>query len=140
MVFGKTTGRVSQVLVGSSKPGARGVIPTAVLGTGVFVSLTALDTQLLGGRLQGIFSIPLPVLGVRLGIVDLINFLIFFQGPKRTKSAITAVLGSKLITGAVNLGSLIPGLGGGTPSGIAAAGGSSAEVKELHFRGVMIWV
>jgi len=122
----KTVGKVSQVLVGSSKPGARGVIPTAILGTGVFVSLTALDTQLFGGRVQGSFSIPLPVLGVRLGIVDLVNFLIFFQGPKRVRSAVTAVLGSKIITGAVNVGTLIPGLGGGTPSGLAAAGGSSA--------------
>ncbi len=123
---GKTAGRVSQVLVGSRTPGTRGIIPTAVLGTGVFVSLTALDSVLLGGRLQSAFSIPLPVLGVRLGIVDLINGLIFFQGPKRVKSAITAVIGSKVITGAINVGTLIPGLGGGTPSGIAAAGGSSA--------------
>jgi len=121
----KSVGRVSQVLVGQRAPGARGVIPTAILGTGVFVSLTALDTQLLGGRLSAI-SIPLPVLGVRFGIVDLVNFLIFFQGPKRLRSAITAVGGSKIITGAVNIGTLVPGLAGGLPSGIAAAGGSSA--------------
>ena len=121
----KTAGRLSQALVGSRQPGARGIVPTAVLGTGVFVSLTALDSVLLGGRLQSAFSIPLPVLGVRLGIVDLINGLIFFQGPKRLKSAVTAVIGSKVITGAINVGTLIPGLGG-APSGIAAAGGSSA--------------
>ena len=42
------------------------------------------------------------------------------------RSAVTAVLGSKIITGAVNVGTLIPGFGGGTPSGVAAAGGSSA--------------
>jgi len=127
MVMGsKSVGRVSQVLVGSRQPGSRGVIPTAILGTGVFVSLTALDTQLFGGRVQGSFSFPLPVLGVRLGLIDLVNFLIFFQGPKRVRSAVTAVLGSKIITGAVNVGTLIPGLGGGTPSGLAAAGGSSA--------------
>lgn len=127
MVAGsKTAGRISQVLVGSRTPGTRGIIPTAVLGTGVFVSLTALDSILLGGRLQASFSIPLPLLGVRLGIVDLINGLIFFQGPKRVKSAITAVIGSKIITGSINVGSLVPGLGGGTPSGLAAAGGSSA--------------
>ena len=93
---------------------------------GLFVSLAALDTQLLGGRLTGLFSFPLPVLGVRVGLIDLINGLIFFQGPKRARSAITAVLGSKIITGAVNIGTLVPGLGGGLPSGIAAAGGSSA--------------
>ncbi len=121
----KTIGRVSQALVGQRQPGARGVIPTAILGTGVFVSLTALDTQLLGGRLSAI-SIPLPGLGVRFGVVDLVNFLIFFQGPKRLRSAITAVGGSKIITGAVNIGTLVPGLAGGLPSGIAAAGGSSA--------------
>ena len=125
MVFGKSAGRVSQVLVGERSPGKRGIIPTAVLGTGVLVSLTALDTQLLGGRISSI-SVPLPLLGVRVGIIDAINFLIFFQGPKRTRSAVTAVLGSKLITGAVSIGALIPGLGGGLPSGIAAAGGSSA--------------
>ncbi len=125
MVFGKTTGRVSQVLVGERTPGKKGIIPTAVLGTGVLVSLTALDTQLLGGRISSI-SVPLPILGVRVGIIDLINFLIFFQGPKRTRSAVTAVLGSKLITGAVSIGALIPGLAGGLPGGIAAAGGSSA--------------
>lgn len=127
MVTGsKTAGRISTVLVGQRAPGARGIIPTAILGTGVLVSLTALDTQLLGGRVTTAFSVPLPGLGVRLGLIDGINFLIFFQGPKRLKSAITAVLGSKIITGAVNIGTLVPGLGGGTPSGIAAAGGSSA--------------
>ena len=126
MVFGsKSVGRFSQVLVGERSPGKRGVIPTAVLGTGVLVSLTAVDTQLLGGRISSI-SVPLPGLNIRLGIIDLINFLIFFQGPKRARSAITAVLGSKLITGAVNIGTLIPGLAGGLPGGIAAAGGSSA--------------
>lgn len=126
MVLGsKSVGRVSQVLVGERSPGKRGIIPTAVLGTGVLVSLTAVDTQLLGGRISSI-SVPLPGLNIRLGIIDLINFLIFFQGAKRTRSAITAVLGSKLITGAVNIGTLIPGLAGGLPSGIAAAGGSSA--------------
>jgi len=127
MVMGsKTVGRVSTVLTGDRAPGKRGIIPTAVLGTGVFVSLTALDTQIFGGRIQNQFSIALPVLGVRLGLIDLINGLIFFQGKKRVRSAVTAVLGSKIITGAVNVGALIPGLAGGLPSGVAAAGGSSA--------------
>ncbi len=127
MVFGsKSVGRVSQTLVGERVPGKRGIIPTAVLGTGVLVSLTALDTQLLGGRLTSIFSFPLPILNVRIGLIDVINGLIFFQGSKRTRSALTAVLGSKIITGAVQIGALIPGLAGGLPGGIAAAGGSSA--------------
>ena len=59
-------------------------------------------------------------------MIDIINGLIFFQGKTRGKSAVTAVLGSKIITGAVNVGTLIPGLVGGLPSGVAAAGGSSA--------------
>jgi len=122
----KTQGKVSLILTGERSPGKRGVIPTAVLGTGVLVTLTALDTQLLGGRLTGIFSFPIPIVNIRLGLIDIINGLIFFQGSKRARSAITAVLGSKLITGAINIGTLVPGLGGGTPSGIAAAGGSSA--------------
>lgn len=127
MVFGsKSAGRLSLALTGERSPGKRGIIPTAVLGTGVLVSLTALDTQLLGGRLTSVFSFPIPIINVRVGLIDLINGLIFFQGPKRTRSAITAVLGSKVITGAVNIGTLVPGLGGGTPSGLAAAGGSSA--------------
>ena len=117
--------RISKILTGDSQPGKRGIIPTAILGTGVLVSLTALDTQLLGGRLTGLLSFPIPVINVRLGLIDLINGLIFFQGPKRAKSAITAVLGSKLITGAIQSGTLVQGLGGGTPSGIAAAGFSS---------------
>ena len=126
MVFGsKSVGRVSQVLVGERSPGKRGIVPTAVLDTGVLVSLTAVDTQLLGGRISSI-SVALPGLNIRIGVIDAINFLIFFQGAKRTRSAITAVLGSKLITGAVNIGTLIPGLSGGLPGGIAAAGGSSA--------------
>jgi len=126
MVMGsKSVGRVSQILVGQKQPSQRGIIPTAILGTGVFVSLTALDTQLLGGRLSAI-SFPLPGLGIRFGLVDVINFLIFFQGSKRLRSAVTAVGGSKIITGAVNIGTLVPGLAGGLPSGIAAAGGSSA--------------
>ena len=118
--------RVSQILTGEKTPSKRGIIPTAILGTGVLVSLTALDTQLLGGRLTSIFSFPIPFLNIRVGLIDIINGLIFFQGKTRTKSAVTAVLGSKLITGAVNIGTLIPQLAGGTPSGIAAAGGSSA--------------
>jgi len=127
MVFGsKSVGKLSTVLTGERSPGKRGIIPTAVLGTGVLVSLTALDTQLLGGRLTQIFSFPIPVLNIRIGLIDLINGLIFFQGPKRARSAITAVVGSKVITGAINIGTLVPGFGGGTPSGIAAAGGSSA--------------
>ncbi len=126
MVFKGSTQRVSQILTGEKTPSKRGIIPTAILGTGVLVSLTALDTQLLGGRLTSIFSFPVPILNVRLGLIDVINGLIFFQGKTRVKSAVTAVLGSKLITGAVNIGTLIPGFGGGTPSGIAAAGGSSA--------------
>ena len=127
MVAGsKQIGRLSQALVGERAPGKRGIIPTAVLGTGVLVSLTALDTQLLGGRLTSIFSFPIPIINIRIGLIDVINGLIFFQGNKRTRSAITAVVGSKIITGAVSLGALIPGLAGGLPSGIAAAGGSSA--------------
>ncbi len=121
----KSVGRVSQALVGSRAPGARGVIPTAVLGTGVFVSLQALDSTILGSRLSAIGFI-IPGTSIRFSIIDGINFLIFFQGPKRLRSAITAVGGSKIITGAVSLVGLVPGLGGGLPSGIAAAGGSSA--------------
>ena len=126
MVLKAQTQRVAQILTGEKTPSKRGIIPTAILGTGVLVSLTALDTQLLGGRLTSIFSFPVPFLNIRVGLIDIINGLIFFQGKTRTKSAVTAVLGSKLITGAVNIGTLIPQLAGGTPSGIAAAGGSSA--------------
>ena len=126
MVLKAQTQRVAQILTGEKTPSKRGIIPTAILGTGVLVSLTALDTQLLGGRLTSIFSFPIPLLNIRVGLIDIINGLIFFQGKTRTKSAVTAVLGSKLITGAVNIGTLIPQLAGGTPSGIAAAGGSSA--------------
>jgi len=126
MVFKGSTQRVSMILTGERTPSKRGIIPTAVLGTGVLVSLTALDTQLLGGRLTSLFSFPIPVLNIRVGLIDLINGLIFFQGKTRMKSAATAVLGSKLITGAINIGTLVPQLAGGTPSGLAAAGGSSA--------------
>ena len=113
--------RVAQILIGEKAPSKRGIIPTAILGTGVLVSLTALDTQLLGGRLTSIFSFPIPFLNIRVGLIDIINGLIFFQGKTRTKSAVTAVLGSKLITGAVSIGTLIPQLGA-TP----ATGGASA--------------
>ena len=126
MVLKAQTQRVAQILTGEKTPSKRGIIPTAILGTGVLVSLTALDTQLLGGRLTSIFSFPIPFLNIRVGLIDIINGLIFFQGKTRTKSAVTAVLGSKLITGAVNIGTLIPQLAGGAPSGVAAAGGSSA--------------
>ena len=126
MVLKAQTQRVAQILTGEKTPSKRGIIPTAILGTGVLVSLTALDTQLLGGRLTSIFSFPIPFLNIRVGLIDIINGLIFFQGKTRTKSAVTAVLGSKLITGAVSIGTLIPQLAGGAPSGVAAAGGSSA--------------
>ena len=126
MVLKGQVQKVSQILTGEKTPSKRGILPTAILGTGVLVTLTALDTQLLGGRLTSIFSLPIPFLNIRVGLIDIINGLIFFQGKTRTKSAVTAVLGSKLITGAVNIGTLIPQLAGGAPSGIAAAGGSSA--------------
>lgn len=120
MVAGqKSVMRVSKILTGEMSPGKRGVIPTAILGTGVDVSLRALDSTLLGNRLSSI-SVPLPGVG-SVGIVDAVNFLIFFQGKSRFRSAITAVVGAKLITGAVSIGSLV----GGLPGGIAAAGGSS---------------
>ena len=121
MVLKAQVQRVSQVLTGEKTPAKRGIIPTAILGTGVLVSLTALDTQLLGGRLTSIFSFPIPVLNISVGLIDLINGLIFFQGKTRMKSAVTAVLGSKLITGAVQIGTLIPQFGA-TP----ATGGASA--------------
>ena len=121
MVLKAQVQRVSQVLTGEKTPAKRGIIPTAILGTGVLVSLTALDTQLLGGRLTSIFSFPIPILNIRVGLIDVINGLIFFQGKTRMKSAVTAVLGSKLITGAVNIGTLIPQFGT-TP----ATGGTSA--------------
>ena len=121
MVLKAQTQRVAQILTGEKTPSKRCIIPTAILGTGVLVSLTALDTQLLGGRLTSIFSFPIPFLNIRVGLIDIINGLIFFQGKTRTKSAVTAVLGSKLITGAVNIGTLIPQFGT-TP----ATGGASA--------------
>ena len=121
MVLKAQVQRVSQVLTGERTPAKRGIIPTAILGTGVSVALTALDTQLLGGRLTSIFSFPIPVLNINVGLIDLINGLIFFQGKTRMKSAVTAVLGSKLITGAVQIGTLIPQFGA-TP----ATGGASA--------------
>ena len=121
MVLKAQVQRVSQVLTGEKTPAKRGIIPTAILGTGVLVSLTALDTQLLGGRLTSIFSFPIPVLNISVGLIDLINGLIFFQGKTRVKSAVTAVLGSKIITGAVQIGTLIPQFGA-TP----ATGGASA--------------
>ena len=121
MVLKAQTQRVAQILTGEKSPSKRGIIPTAILGTGVLVSLTALDTQLLGGRLTSIFSFPIPLLNIRVGLIDVINGLIFFQGKTRMKSAVTAVLGSKLITGAVQIGTLIPQFGT-TP----ATGGASA--------------
>ena len=121
MVLKAQVQRVSQVLTGEKTPSKRGILPTAILGTGVLVSLTALDTQLLGGRLTSIFSFPIPVLNISVGLIDLINGLIFFQGKTRMKSAVTAVLGSKIITGAVQIGTLIPQFGA-TP----ATGGASA--------------
>jgi len=121
MVAGqKTIMRLSKTLTGDAQPGKKGVIPTAILGTGVFVTLSALDSTILGNRLQAI-SISLPLVG-NFGIIDAINFAIFFTGKSRVRSAVTAVVGSKLITGAVS----IAGLVGGLPGGVAAAGGSSA--------------
>ena len=128
MVLKAQVQRVSQVLTGERTPAKRGIIPTAILGTGVSVALTALDTQLLGGRLTSIFSFPIPVLNINVGLIDLINGLIFFQGKTRMKSAVTAVLGSKLITGAVQIGTLIPQFGGapGTGTSALAAGSEGA--------------
>ncbi len=120
MVMGsKQISRLSKSLTGESSPGKKGIIPTVILGTGVDVSLRALDSTLLGNRLSAI-SIPLPGIG-SFGIIDGINFLIFFSGKGKLKSAVTAVVGAKLVTGAVSIGSLV----GGLPGGVAAAGGSS---------------
>ena len=121
MVAGqKSIMKLSKTLSGEMSPGKRGIIPTAILGTGVDVSSRALDSTLLGNRLSAI-SIQLPGVG-SFGVIDAINFAIFFQGKSRLKSAVTAVGGAKIITGAVNVFSLV----GGLPSGISAAGGSSA--------------
>jgi len=96
------------VLLGERTAKKKGIIPTIAAGTGVDVTLRAVD-NMLGGNLQRFAGFPIPFVG-NLGVIDAINFLIFSAGGRNLKGGVTAVVGAKVITGSLpSIAGIIPG-------------------------------
>ena len=113
MMLEKPFSKVSQLFLGQSTPTKKGLIPTAVSGTGAEVAMKSVD-NIFGSPVQRIFSLNLPVVGT-IGPIDFINFMIH-GGFRNIRGGITAVVGSKVLVG--GLRSLGPiSLPGGAPTG-----------------------
>jgi len=116
---------VSKTLLGEAGGKKRGIVPTIVLGTGADQTMRALD-NVLGSPLQRIFGFNLPFLG-NVGVIDLINYLIFAGGFKISTQGLMAVAGAKAVGGVLPVlsGVLnIPGIGQAAQAGIPSGPGA----------------
>jgi len=108
-------------------PSSRGILQNSVTGIGVHAVLQIGDS-FIGSPLQS-FGIVLPFLGIRVSLIDGINYLIHSKGKVGiSRSGAVAVLASKVAQGAVNLGGVSalsttgsltgsPGASAGVPGG-----------------------
>lgn len=126
MVLNGVSTKASMVLLGERTAKKRGIIPTIASGAGVDVTMKAID-NLVGSPLQRFAGFNVPFIGP-VGIIDAINFLIFSAGGRNMKGGITAVVGAKVVTGALpSIGNLIPGgqnLAAASPVGSGASSGA----------------
>lgn len=128
MVFGKTAGRASQILLGERSTKKKAIIPTIVMGVGIDMTLRAVD-RLIGSPLQRFAGINIPFVG-NVGVIDLATFLVTSSGGKNIKQGAVAVAGAKFIGGTLpSLGNIqLPGqVTAGQGSGVAA-GAAGAPV------------
>src|SRR3990167_573648 len=113
MSLSKPVERISTIFLGQKTPTKKGLIPTAVSGTGAEVAMKSVD-NIFGGVVQNLMSINLPIVGT-VGPIDAINFMIH-GGFKNIRGGLTAVIGSKVLVG--GLRSLGPiSLPGSPPTG-----------------------
>lgn len=112
-LLSKPVEKVSTIFLGEKVARKRGIIPTAVSGTGAEIAMKSVD-NIFGGVVQNLLSINLPIVGT-VGPIDFINFMIH-GGVKNVKGGLTAVIGSKVLVGGLrSLGPIsLPGLGGPT--------------------------
>ena len=108
-------------------PQGRGIIQNSVTGIGT-ASVLQIADSFVGSPAQK-FGIVLPVLGIRVSLIDLANYLIHSKGKLGVnKNGIVAVLASKFAQGAVTLGGIsalsatastlgAPGASAGIPGG-----------------------
>jgi len=108
-------------------PASKGIIQNSVTGIGT-ASVLQIADSFVGSPAQT-FGIVLPILGIRISLIDLANYLIHSKGKLAVnKNAIVAVLASKFAQGAVTLGGISalsvtgsltgsPGASAGIPGG-----------------------
>ena len=113
MSISKPIDTVRKTFLGEKSVTKRGIIPTAVSGTGAEIAMKSVD-NIFGGVVQNLMSVNLPIVGT-IGPIDFINFMIH-GGPRNIRQGITAVIGSKVLVG--GLRSLGPiSLPGSSPTG-----------------------
>jgi len=86
-------------------PKGKGVIQNSVTGIGTAAVLQTVD-NFIGGPLQR-FGMVVPFLGIRISLIDGINYMIHAGGLKVKKNGFIAVGASKIVQGAISL----PGVG-----------------------------
>ena len=108
-------------------PASKGFIQNSVTGIGTAGLLQTVD-NFVGAPMQR-FGIVIPFLGIRVSIIDFINYTIHAKGLKISKNGFIAVGAAKMVQGTLSLGSL-SGLGtnksiGGITGGATASSGPS---------------
>ena len=108
-------------------PASKGFIQHSVTGIGTAGLLQTVD-NFVGAPMQR-FGIVIPFLGIRVSIIDFINYTIHAKGLKLSKNGFIAVGAAKMVQGTLSLGSL-SGLGtnksvGGIMGSATAASGPS---------------
>jgi len=78
-----------------------GIIGTVASGAGTDLIFRAGDTILLGGKLQSIASVAVPIINITVGFIDALNYLVHAKGKMISKDGAIAVIGAKVLQGAV---------------------------------------
>ena len=110
-------------------PPAKGFVQNSVTGIGTAALLQTAD-NFIGAPMQR-FGIVIPFLGIRVSIIDFINYTIHAKGLKLNKNGFIAVGASKLVQGSLSLSSLsglgtnksVGGIGGATSASGPSGGG-----------------
>ena len=110
-------------------PPAKGFVQNSVTGIGTAALLQTAD-NFIGAPMQR-FGIVVPFLGIRVSIIDFINYTIHAKGLKLNKNGFIAVGASKLVQGSLSFSKLsglgtnnsVGGIGGATSSSGPSGGG-----------------
>ena len=85
-------------------PKGKGIIQNSITGIGTAAVLQTVDS-FIGAPLQR-FGIVIPFLGIRVSLIDGINYFIHANGLKVSKNGFIAVGASKFIQGSLSLGGI----------------------------------